>query len=49
LFKDGLRDRTVLGAIMTPIAQRLSEQQIDDVAAYFESAREFQDAGHVPL
>ena len=38
LWKSGLRDTSVLGAVMAPIAQRLSDGQIDDVAAYFESA-----------
>lgn len=38
LWKRGLRDGTVLGVIMAPIARRLSDQQINDVAAYFESA-----------
>lgn len=38
LWKRGLRDASVLGAIMAPIAQRLNDGQIDDVAAFFESA-----------
>ena len=38
LWQSGLRDASVLGAIMAPIARRLSDAQIDDVAAFFESA-----------
>lgn len=37
LWQRGLRQATTYGAIMAPIAKRLSEQQIDDVAAFFES------------
>jgi cytochrome c553 len=37
LWQRGLRDRTARGAIMAPIARRLSDRQIDDVAAYFAS------------
>jgi cytochrome c553 len=35
LWRKGLRNLTARGAIMAAIARRLSEQQIDDVAAYF--------------
>lgn len=38
LLRRGLRDRTTQGAIMAAVARRLDEQQIADVAAYFESA-----------
>jgi cytochrome c553 len=37
VFQSGLREKTVLGAIMTPIARRLTEQQIEDVAAFLET------------
>ncbi len=37
LWRRGLRSRTVHGAIMAAIAPRLSEEQVEDVAAYFES------------
>lgn len=37
LWQRGLRDASVTGAIMAPIARRLSGEQIDAVAAYFES------------
>ena len=37
LWRRGLRDRTARGAIMAPIARRLTHQQIEDVAAYFEN------------
>ena len=37
LWQRGLRQATTYGAIMAPIAKRLSEDQIDDVAAFFES------------
>ncbi len=37
LWQHGLRDRTAHGAIMAPIARRLTAMQIDDVAAYFQS------------
>jgi cytochrome c553 len=35
LWQRGLRGATAQGAIMAPIAKRLSEEQIDDVAAFF--------------
>lgn len=37
LFREGLRAGTAQAAIMTAVAERLSEEQIADVAAYFES------------
>jgi cytochrome c553 len=37
LWQRGLRDMTAHGAIMAPIAKRLNEKQIDDVAAFFGS------------
>ena len=37
LWKRGLRDRTAPGAIMRAIASRLTDQQVEDVAAYFAS------------
>jgi cytochrome c553 len=37
LWKRGLRDRTAPGAIMQAIASRLTETQVEDVAAYFAS------------
>jgi cytochrome c553 len=37
LWQRGLRETTAYGAIMAPIAKRLSSGQIDDVAAFFES------------
>jgi cytochrome c553 len=40
LFKDGIREDTPQGAIMTAIAKRLDETQMEDVAAYFENAKE---------
>jgi cytochrome c553 len=43
LWQRGLRDDSVTGAIMAPIARRLSSQQIQDVAAYFATLRD--DAG----
>jgi len=43
LWQAGQRDRTVLGAIMAPIARRLTAGQIDAVAAYLESAPESDD------
>ena len=44
LWQAGLREHTVLGQIMAPIAKRLSATQIDEVAAYLESV----DAGAHP-
>jgi cytochrome c553 len=35
LWQQGLRARTTYGAIMAPIARRLSSKDIDDVVAYF--------------
>lgn len=37
LWKEGLRDGTVTGAVMAPIARRLTGQQIQDVALYYET------------
>jgi len=37
LFRDGIRGGTPYGAIMVPIAMRLTDRQIEDVAAYFAS------------
>jgi cytochrome c553 len=35
VFRSGLRDRSGYGAIMAPIARRLADDQVEDVAAYF--------------
>lgn len=43
LWQRGLRDDSVTGAIMAPIARRLSPRQIEDVAAYFSTLP--RDAG----
>ena len=48
LWKRGLRDQSALGAIMAPIARRLTDQQIADVAAYFESAANEVPSGNGP-
>jgi cytochrome c553 len=37
LWKGGLTSRSSTDAIMAPIARSLSEQQIEDAAAYFSS------------
>jgi cytochrome c553 len=37
LWKGGLTSHSATGAIMAPIAKSLSEQQIEDVSAYFSS------------
>jgi len=37
LFRAGIRQGTTYAAIMAPIARRLTDRQIIDVAAYFES------------
>jgi len=37
LFRDGVRQRSTYSAIMKPIADRLTERQISDLAAYFSS------------
>ncbi|MFC6487889.1 c-type cytochrome [Nitratireductor sp. GCM10026969] len=37
LFSSGVRSGTVYADIMAPVADRLSQQQIEDVAAYFAS------------
>lgn len=41
LWQQGLRDRSGYGEIMATIARRLSEEQIDAVAAYFASLPPF--------
>jgi cytochrome c553 len=48
LFKSGLREGTPQGAIMTAIAKRLDETQMEDVAAYFENAKETRLATGAP-
>jgi cytochrome c553 len=47
LWQQGLRDDSVTGAIMAPIARRLSPGQIEDVAAYFATLAD--DAGHTGI
>lgn len=37
LWKQGFSRNTLTDSIMAPVAQRLSEQQIEEVSAYFES------------
>jgi cytochrome c553 len=37
LWKAGLRDLSVTGAIMATIGRRLSDRQIEDVSLYYES------------
>jgi cytochrome c553 len=37
LWRQGVRSTTAEGAIMAPIAKPLSEAQIEDIAAYYES------------
>jgi cytochrome c553 len=44
LWRAGQRAQTAQGAIMAPIAIRLSDWQIEDVAAYFESRNPSDDA-----
>jgi cytochrome c553 len=43
LWRAGHRAQTAQGAIMAPIAIRLSDRQIEDVASYFESRRPSED------
>jgi cytochrome c553 len=43
LFRDGLRAETAQGAIMTAIAERLDNDQIADVAAYFAAREPAED------
>lgn len=43
LWQKGLRADTAHGAIMAPIARRLTEQQMRDVAAYLESLETGED------
>ncbi|MGD9924744.1 MAG: c-type cytochrome [Pseudorhodoplanes sp.] len=45
VWQQGLRATSAPGAIMAPIAKRLSRQQIDDVAAFFESLGAPRTAG----
>jgi cytochrome c553 len=50
LWQRSLRDDSVTGAIMAPIARRLSPRQIEDVAAYFETLLDGADgAGHTSV
>jgi len=37
LFQEGIRANSTYSAIMAPVARRLSQEQIEDVAAYFAS------------
>jgi cytochrome c553 len=39
LWRQGLRADTQFGAIMAPVASRLTDQEMSDVAAYFESLK----------
>lgn len=48
LWRRGLRDRTVQGAIMAAIAPRLTDEQIEDVAAYLESVATMQAPTEAP-
>ena len=48
LWRRGLRDRTVQGAIMAAIAPRLTDEQIEDLAAYFESVATMQVPTEAP-
>jgi cytochrome c553 len=48
LWRRGLRDRTVQGAIMAAIAPRLTDEQIDNLAAYFESVATMQVPTEAP-
>jgi cytochrome c553 len=43
LWRAGQRAQTAQGAIMAPIAIRLSDRQIEDVAAYFETRKPSDD------
>ncbi len=40
LFRNGVRDQSTYAQIMAPIARRLSDQQLEDVAAFFASRSE---------
>jgi cytochrome c553 len=46
LWQRGLREDTVYGAIMAPIAKRLTEKDIDDVSAFFASFGVSTDQDH---
>lgn len=48
LWRRGLRDRTVQGAIMAAIAPRLTEEQMEEVAAYFEGVATMQVPAQAP-
>lgn len=45
LFRQGLRDRTAYGAVMTAVARRLAPAQVEAVAAFFAQAGAGGDAG----
>lgn len=49
LWRRGLRDRTVQGAIMAAIAPRLTDEQIEEVAGYFESVATMQAPIKAPV
>jgi cytochrome c553 len=49
LWRAGHRAQTVQGAIMAPIARRLSDAQIEDVAAYFEGRNLSDDIRAAPV
>jgi cytochrome c553 len=46
LWQRGLREATAYGAIMAPIAKRLNEEEIEDVAAFFASFGKSTDQDH---
>jgi cytochrome c553 len=48
LWKGGLATRSDTAAIMAPIARRLSDRQIEDVTAYFESDAPSANGAHRP-
>jgi cytochrome c553 len=48
LLKRGVNATSDLGLIMAPIAQRLSDQQIRDAAAYFASVTSSELSGAQP-
>lgn len=45
VWKAGLNDRSAQGAIMAPIARRLTNEQVEDVAAFFASQTPANEAG----
>jgi cytochrome c553 len=49
LWRNGLRAQTAQGAIMAAIAVRLSDRQIEDTAAYFQSRNPSEDARPAPI